>query len=106
MKTMRFLEQQKAVQAYEIGDGKRDIVICLNERVDFEKPENSDTPQKVYEYDGNVFRTCKLTADDVEESPETYINYTGDEPPTEEMTEYANEVVDKYTMQLMADGII
>ena len=60
-----------------------------------------------YEYDGNIFRTYKtITEDDVRADLEYYLNYDGDEKPTDEMVEYANKAVDEYTLQLMEEGVI
>lgn len=105
MKIMRFTEHQEEVKTYDLGNGERDVLICLNERK-IEEIQADGNKKKEYEYDGNIFRTCKLTEEDIKESPETYINYPGDEPPTEDMVNYANELIDMYTMQLMADGMI
>ena len=37
---------------------------------------------------------------------EYYLNYDGDEKPTDEMVEYANKVVDEYTAMLIEEGIV
>ena len=37
---------------------------------------------------------------------EYYLNYDGDEKPTDEMVEYANKAIDEYTLQLMEEGVI
>lgn len=60
----------------------------------------------MYEYDGNMFRTFKLSADEIMQNLENYLDYEGDTEPTEEMTNYANEMIDAYTEQLIAEGVI
>ena len=69
--------------------------------------ENPDgTTETMYEYDGNIFRTFKLTAEEIMREPEKYLDYEGDTEPTEEMTRYANEMIDAYTEQLILEGVI
>lgn len=106
MQKMRFSEKQETVTIHELDEEKRDVVICLNEKEVEE--ENQETGEKTttYEYDGNIFRTCRITPEEVGEDPEAYIDYPGDEPPTDEMVEYANEKIDEYTAQLMEEWII
>lgn len=62
--------------------------------------------QEMYEYDGNIFRTFKLTEEEIMREPEKYLDYEGDTEPTEEMTQYANEMIDAYTEQLISEGVI
>ena len=59
-----------------------------------------------YEYDGNIFPTHSLTAKQIKADPESYIDYEGDEAPTDAMVEYANLKIDEYTAQLMEEGLI
>lgn len=54
-----------------------------------------------YEYDGNIFPTHSLTAKQIKADPESYMDYEGDEAPTDAMVEYANLKIDEYTAQLM-----
>ena len=35
-----------------------------------------------------------------------YLNYEGDEKPTDEMIEYVNKAIDEYTMNLIEEGVI
>ena len=74
-----------------------------------EKNEQSESDEEVtsYEYDGNIFRTYKeITEDVIRSDLDYYLNYNGDEKPTDEMVEYANNAVDEYTLQLMEEGVI
>ena len=109
MKKMRFSEKQNDVTIATPEDGVTDVIILTNETIVTEKNEQSESEEEVtsYEYDGNIFRTYKeITEDDVRSDLEYYLNYNGDEKPTDEMVEYANKVVDGYTLQLMEEGVI
>nr|DAH13754.1 MAG TPA: hypothetical protein [Caudoviricetes sp.] len=69
--------------------------------------ENPDgTSETMYEYDGNIFCTFKLIEEEIMREPEKYLDYEGDAESTEEMTQYANEMIDAYTEQLISEGVI
>ena len=109
MKKMRFSEKQNDVTITTPEDVVTDVIILTNETEVTEKNEQSESDEEVtsYEYDGNIFRTYKTIAeDDVRSDLDYYLNYDGDEKPTDEMVEYANKAVDEYTLQLMEEGVI
>ena len=109
MKKMRFSEKQNDVTITTPEDGVVDVIILTNETVVTEKNEQSESDEEVtyYEYDGNIFRTYKyITEEDIRADMDYYLNYEGDEKPTDEMVEYANKAVDEYTLQLMEEGVI
>ena len=109
MKKMRFSEKQNDVTITTPDDGVTDVIILTNEKVVTEKNEMSESDEDVtfYEYDGNIFRTYKtITEDDVRSDLDYYLNYDGDEKPTDEMVEYANKAVDEYTAMLIEEGIV
>ena len=109
MKKMRFSEKQNDVTITTPEDGVMDVIILTNEKFVTEKNEQSESDEEVtsYEYDGNIFRTYKeITEDMIRADLEYYLNYNGDEKPTNEMVEYANKAVDEYTLQLMEEGVI
>ena len=109
MKKMRFSEKQNDVTITTPENGVTDVIILTNEKVVTEKNEQSESEEDVtsYEYDGNIFRTYnEITEDMIRADLEYYLNYDGDEKPTDEMVEYANKVVDGYTLQLMEEGVI
>ena len=109
MKKMRFSEKQKDVTIATPEDGVTDVIILTNETMVTEKNEQSESEEDVtsYEYDGNIFRTYKeITEDVIRSDLDYYLNYNGDEKPTDEMVEYANKAVDEYTLQLMEEGVI
>ena len=109
MKKMRFSEKQNDVTITTPEDSVTDVIILTNEKVVTEKNEMSESDEDVtfYEYDGNIFRTYKtITEDDVRSDLEYYLNYDGDEKPTDEMVEYANKAVDEYTAMLIEEGIV
>ena len=109
MKKMRFSEKQNDVTITTPEDGVMDVIILTNEKVVTEKNEQSESDEDVifYEYDGNIFRTYKTIAeDDVRADLDYYLNYGGDEKPSDEMVEYANKAVDEYTAMLIEEGIV
>ena len=109
MKKKRFSEKQNDVTITTPEDGITDVIILTNETVVTEKDEQSESKEEItyYEYDGNIFRTYKTIAeDDIRADLDYYLNYDGDEKPTDDMVEYANKVVDEYTLQLMEEGVI
>ena len=109
MKKMRFSEKQNDITITTPENGVTDVIILTNETVVTEKNEQSESEEDVifYEYDGNIFRTYKaITEDDIRADLDYYLNYDGDEKPTDEMVEYANKAVDEYTLQLMEEGVI
>ena len=109
MKKMRFSERQNGVTITTLEDGVTDVIILTNETIVTEKNEQSESEEDVtyYEYNGNIFRTYKEISEDmIRADLEYYLNYNGDEKPTNEMVEYANKAVDEYTLQLMEEGVI
>ena len=109
MKKMKFSEKQNDVTITTPEDGVTDVIILTNETVVTEKNEQSESDEEItyYEYDGNIFRTYKeITEDMIRAELDYYLNYDGDEKPTDEMVEYANKTVDEYTLQLMEEGVI
>ena len=109
MKKMRFSEKQNDVTITTPGDGVTDVIILQNETVVTEKNEQSKSDEDVifYEYDGNIFRTYKTIAEDnVHADLDYYLNYGGDEKPSDEMVEYANQMIDAYTALLIEEGIV
>ena len=109
MKKMRFSEKQNDVTIATPEDGVTDVIILQNETVITEKNEQSESDEEVtsYEYDGNIFRTYKeITEDDVRADLDYYLNYDGDEKPSDEMVDYANKAVDEYTAMLIGEGIV
>jgi len=82
-----------------------DVVICTDEqKVTVDSPENGS--EIMYEYNGNIFRTFKLTQEEIIRAPEQYLDYEGDTEPSEEMTRYATEMIDAYTLQLIEEGVL
>ena len=109
MKKMRFSEKQNDITITTPENGVTDVIILTNETVVTEKNEQSESDEDVifYEYDGNIFRTYKeITEDMIRADLEYYLNYDGDEKPTDEMVEYANKAVDEYTAMLIEEGIV
>ena len=107
MKKMRFSEKQNDVTIATPEDGVTDVIVLQNETKVTEKNEQSGEDVTYYEYDGNIFRTYnEITEDMIRADLEYYLNYDGDEKPTDEMVEYANKAVDEYTAMLIEEGIV
>lgn len=112
MQKMKFDTQMPEVAIYDLGNGKQDVVILVNETVTTESQtvgmESEETQEKtVYEYDGNIFRTCKgITEEEILSDIDYYLDYEGDTEPTQEMIDYANEMIDAYTIQLIEEGAL
>ena len=107
MKKMRFSEKQNDVTITTPENGVTDVIILTNETIVTEKNEQSEEEVTSYEYDGNIFRTYKtITEEDIRADLDYYLNYDGDEKPTDEMVEYANKAVDAYTAMLIEEGIV
>ena len=109
MKKMRFSEKQNDITITTPENGVTDVIILTNETVMAEKNEQSESDEEVtyYEYDGNIFRTYKyITEEDIRTDMDYYLNYEGDEKPTDEMIEYVNKAIDEYTMNLIEEGVI
>ena len=109
MKKMRFSEKQNDITITTPEDGVTDVIILTNETEVTEKNEQSESEEEItyYEYDGNIFRTYnEITEDMIRADLEYYLNYDGDEKPTDKMVEYANKVVDEYTAMLIEEGIV
>ena len=107
MKKMRFSEKQNDVTIATPEDGVTDVIILTNETVVTEKDEQSGNDITSYDYDGNIFRTYKdITEEDIRSNMDYYLNYEGDEKPTDEMVKYANNAIDEYTTNLIEEGVI
>lgn len=104
MEKMRFALPQLSAAFYPLEKGM-DVVICTDEqKVIVDNPENGS--ETMYEYNGNIFRTFKLTQEEIIQAPEQYLDYEGDTEPSEEMTRYATEMIDAYTLQLIEEGVL
>ena len=107
MKKMRFSEKQNDITITTPEDGVTDVIILQNETEITEKDEQSDEDVTSYEYDGNIFSTYKAIIEEkIRYDLDYYLNYDGDEKPTDEMVEYANKAVDAYTAMLIEEGIV
>lgn len=104
MEKMRFTLPQLSAAFYPL-EKEMDVVICTDEqKVTVDSPENGS--EIMYEYNGNIFRTFKLTQEEIIRAPEQYLDYEGDTEPSEEMTRYATEMIDAYTLQLIEEGVL
>lgn len=112
MQKMKFDTHMPEVAIYNLGNGKQDVVILVNETASTEPQyvgmgTGGVQEKTVYEYDGNIFRTCKgVTEKKILSDIDYYLDYEGDTEPTKEMIDYANEMIDAYTIQLIEEGLI
>lgn len=107
MTKMKFSEKQNAITLIVPETGITDVIILKNEEEVTEKNEQSESETIMYQYDGNIFRTYnEITEDMINDDLDYYMEYGGDEKPTEEMIAYANKIIDDYTMQLIEEGVM
>lgn len=104
MKKLRACEKQPQLQYFPLPDTDlADVIICMNETIEEESNEymggetagESVTPQTVYVYDYNSFRTT-LDKSVIEENLNFYINYEETE------MDYPKEIEDLKTQVLDA----
>jgi len=72
---------------------------------------NEDNSEKIsvtmYAYDGNQFRTVyELTEDEILSDLEKYLDYDSSTEPTIDELSHDNEIIDKYTLELINGGVI
>lgn len=107
MKKMIFDTKQPRIAIMDLDGESRDVLICVNEQ-EVAVPASEESNERTeYEYDSNLFRTYKDISEDViEENLDYYLDYEGDEKPSDEMIAYANQQIDEYTAQLIEEGVI
>ena len=105
---MLFTLPQDKVRVVPLPNGMYDVTVLDNEElVDVPSGENGEISAKMYQYDGNQFRTVyELTEEEVLSDLEKYLNYETSEEPTPEQLAHDNELIDSYTLELMEEGIL
>lgn len=105
MRKMRFDREMEPVTLYPLIEGM-DVMVLTGGKQEPVTDENG-TETISYVYDGNIFRTFReLTFDDIKADIEGFLTYEGDELPTEKMKDYADKMVDEFTLQLMEEGLL
>lgn len=105
---MLFALPQEKVKIVALPNGKYDITILDNEElVDVPSGEDGEISAKMYQYDGNQFRTVyELTEEEILTDLEKYLNYETSGEPTPEQLAHDNGLIDGYTLELMEEGIL
>lgn len=108
MVRMLFTFPQEKVKIVALPNGMYDVTVLDNEElVDVPSGENGEISAKMYQYDGNQFRTVyELTEEEVLDDLEKYLNYETSGEPTPEQLAHDNELIDGYTLELMEEGIL
>ena len=107
IKTLFTLPQDK-VRIVPLPNGMYDVTVLDNEElIDVPSGENGEISAKMYQYDGNQFRTVyELAEEEILADLEKYLNYETSEEPTLEQIEHDNDLIDSYTLELMEEGIL
>lgn len=93
MTKARFSDKQPSVRVTDMGGGKLQYQICINEKQVTEKSpafddEEEATETQFFEYDYNEFVTDALTEDQVKEDPSKYIDWQ----PVDDLPEEKKQV--------------
>ena len=108
MVRMLFTLPQNKARVVALPNGMYDVTVLDNEElVDVPSGENGEISAKMYQYDGNQFRTVyDLTEEEILTDLEKYLNYETSEEPTPEQLAHDNGLIDGYTLELMEEGIL
>lgn len=102
MKKMLFTLPQEKVKIVALPNGMYDVTILNNEeQVDVPSGENAEMSVKMYQYDGNQFRTVyELAEEEILSDIEKWLNYKTDEEPTLDQLAHDNSVIEKYRSEI------
>ena len=106
MSRCAFEAKQPPIQICQLPDGKKDVLICLDEAEEIIQTEEAQegASQTVYTYDCHSFRT---SLDVTEEEIAADMGYWATYSPAEEyLIPYKNKIIDEYTMQLIEEGVL
>lgn len=108
MVRMLFTLPQNKVHIVALPNGMYDVTVLDNEElVDVPSGENAEMSVKMYQYDGNQFRTVyELAEEEILSDIAGWLNYDPSEEPTLEEIEHDNEIIDQYTLELMEAGLL
>lgn len=99
-----FESKQPLIQIYPLPDGKKDVLICLDETEIEITQEQNAIPRTAYTYDCHSFRTSlDITETDIASDMEYWATYS---PAEEYLIPYKNKIIDEYTMQLIEEGVL
>ena len=105
---MLFTFPQEKVKIVKLPNGMYDVTVLDNEElVDAPSAEDGTTSAKMYQYDGNQFRTVyEVETSDIISDMEKWLNYNTIDEPTMEQLAHDNDLIDQYTLELMEAGLI
>ena len=106
MSRCAFETKQPQIQICQLPDGKKDVLICLDEAEEIVLTEGTQegASQTVYTYDCHSFRTSlDVTEEEIAADMEYWATYS---PAEEYLIPYKNKIIDEYTMQLIEEGVL
>ena len=102
MVKMLFTLPQEKVKIVALPNGMYDVTVLDNEeQVDVPYGEDGEMSAKMYQYDGNQFRTVyELSEDEILSDITKWLNYKTDEEPTLEQLAHDNNIIEKYRSEI------
>ena len=99
---MLFTLPQEKVKIVSLPNGMYDVTVLDNEELgDVPSGENGEISAKMYQYDGNQFRTVyELSEDEILSDITKWLNYKPDEEPTLDQLAHDNNVIEKYRSEI------
>lgn len=102
MKKMLFTLPQEKVKIVALPNGMYDVTILNNEeQVDVLSGEDEKLSVKMYQYDGNQFRTVyELTEEGILSDLSKWLDYDAKGEPTLEQIEHDNAIIAEYQSEI------
>ena len=102
MVRMLFTLPQNKARVVALPNGMYDVTVLDNEElVDVPSGEDGEMSAKIYQYDGNQFRTVyELSEDEILSDITKWLNYKTDEEPTLEQLAHDNNIIEKYRSEI------
>lgn len=102
MVRMLFTLPQNKVHIVALPNGMYDVTVLDNEeQVDVPSGENAEMSVKMYQYDGNQFRTVKnITEEEILQNIEEWLNYDASNEPTLEQIQHDEDILSAYRAQI------
>ena len=102
MVRMLFTLPQNKAHVVTLPNGMYDVTVLDNEElVDVPSGEDGEMSAKMYQYDGNQFRTVyELSEDEILSDITKWLNYKTDEEPTLEQLAHDNNIIEKYRSEI------
>lgn len=102
MVRMLFTLPQNKARVVALPNGMYDVTVLDNEElVDVPSGENGEISAKMYQYDGNQFRTVyELSEDEILSDITKWLNYDSSGEPTLEEIEHDNSIIAEYQAEI------